>query len=164
MPFRFDCSALAGLSVFVSDIVAEMDFHKAICRIPVFEFSVLDLVCFLECKRNSPRFCWTTDAWFCIRDTRGVIFPLPSRVVHLVDDRAFMKLFDNLSFHLTHAPLAFRRLQEVDWSKSSCVGWFPYLFEEGAIVLFNAFTALGRERGTGGEPLPSETLSEIVVT
>lgn len=56
------------------------------------------------------------------RVVRGVFISFPSPVKCPVDDITFRKLFDDLSFELTHTLPAFRRTQEVDWSESSCVG------------------------------------------
>lgn len=57
---------------------------------------------------------------------------LPSRIVRLVDSRTVMKLFHDSLVKLTHVLLDFRNLQKVNWSEPSAVGWFPYLFDEGA--------------------------------
>lgn len=73
-------------------------------------------------------------------------------------------LFDDLSFDLTQAIIAFRRTQKFDWSELSRVGWFSYSFTKGAVERAESFTILDRKRGADGELLPSETLQEGIVT
>lgn len=76
-----------------------------------------------------------------------------------------MKLFDDSSFDLVHALLALRRCsQEVNWSESSCLGWFPCSFTEGVAERDGARAVLGRKRGTDGEFLPSGNLPEMDIT
>lgn len=49
-----------------------------------------------------------------------MLSPLLCYVVRLVDDKAFVRLPGDLWFDLVPAFLAFRNLQEVDWSELSC--------------------------------------------
>lgn len=69
---------------------------------------------------------------------------MPKRVIRRVDDEAFIKLFDDSTFDLTRALLAFRCSKEVDWKESSCLGGFPYFSDEGAVKKLETFTVLGR--------------------
>lgn len=93
-----------------------------------------------------------------------MLFPLSARVLCLAHSEAFVKLFDNSSYHFAHALLVVRCFREVDWSEASFVRWFLYSFGNGTVQLVEAFTVLSRTRGTDGELLPSETLSKILVT
>lgn len=74
-----------------------------------------------------------------------------------------MKLVDNSSLVLTHAPPS-KRSQEANVSESSRVGQYLSLFADGAADRVQEFTMLRRERGTDVEMLPSEILPESFVT
>lgn len=57
-------------------------------------------------------------------------------------------LFDNSSIDLANALLAFKCTQKMEWSESSCLGWFLYCFAKRAIEGDKAFATLGQKRGT----------------
>lgn len=114
-----------------SDVDDETDLLKVISRIAVFEFSVLELLYFLMCTRAGPGSGWDINWSIRGRGAHGVLFYLLAPVVCLVDDEAFGKLLDHSSLDPTHVLLGFRCRQEVDWSESSSVRWFPYLLAEG---------------------------------
>lgn len=140
---------LPRLLTYVSyQIVSEPDLREAIYRIAVCELTVLVLAFFLACARNDP-----CSRWFIDERTRGgracgVIFPLPSSVGRLVDEEAFMKVFDDSSFDLTHALLPFRRTQETNLCASSRVEWFSSSIAEAAVERVEVVTVLGRKGGT----------------
>lgn len=60
-------------------------------------------------------------------------FSLPGHVLRLVENVPFMKLVDYSLFNFAEALSAFKILQMINWSESSCVSWFPYFFAEGAV-------------------------------
>lgn len=93
-----------------------------------------------------------------------MLFHLPSCIVCLVDDEAFIELFDDSRLDLTHALLQFRRLQNVQWLESSYVQRFLYQFTKRAVELLESFTGFGRKRVTDGELYAWETLLESIVT
>lgn len=135
----------AVLANFSHLIVAKTDPPVATWRIAVCKFSVFVLATFMACARDG--FCsrWAMDTRIRSRSASGVLFPLPNRVVRLVDDKDFMKLLEDLSLNLTHAFLPFRPSKEVDWFKSSYVGWFPYSFTKTTVERVEEFAVLCRK-------------------
>lgn len=130
----------------------------------VFAFIVLGLFSFIESAYDGSGSRCGIHARIRGQKTRGALFPLPFRVLRLVDNEAFLKLFDDSSFDLTYALLAPRSTQEVDQSESSSFGWFPYFLAEVSTKRVEAFLLCGRKQGTDGKLLPSKTLPEAIVT
>lgn len=102
-----------------SHIDVGTDLFQTIRRIEVSELRVLIFAALLACARDerSSRRC--IDARICCSGDRDVLSSLPSRVARLRDDEAFMKLFEDSSFDLTHSLPDLRRTQEDDWSQYS---------------------------------------------
>lgn len=115
------------LAYFSSRIVNETKLCLVIWRIAVSELTALVVarVSLVVCSGRS-RFSRGIDAKIRGWDDSGRLFPFPARVFCLVADESLLKLFDNPSFDLNHALIAFRRTKEVDWSKSSFFRWVPY--------------------------------------
>lgn len=103
---------------------------------------------FLACARDCPCSEWGTDTGMRSRSAHGMPFPSTSRVVRLVENEAFIRLFKDSSFNLTDALLALRRTQEDDWFVSCYVGWLQHSLAEGAVELVERFTKLPQKRGT----------------
>lgn len=142
------------LAYCFSHIFDETDLREAIWRIAVSKFSVLVLTSFLACAPDGSGSSWCIDARIRSRGARGILLSFPSRIIDFVENEAFMRLFEISSFDFTRAFFAFGRTQEVVWSESSRVEWFPYSFAEGAVDRVEAFTVLGGKRGIEGELLP----------
>lgn len=143
---------------------AETDRHESILQIYAGDFSSLVLASFLACTLDSsfPR-CVTiararkqSAARRCYR-CRVAYHVLPTRTL-------FWKRINVASFDLKLVHLVFRRMPTVQWSESFSVGWFPYLFAEGAVQRFLGYTVLGRGRGTNRERITSETIPKDLPT
>lgn len=64
--------------------------REAVWQIPVSEFSVFVVAYFLAFAHYGPGFRWYIDARIRSQGARGVLFPMPSRIIRLVVDDAFM--------------------------------------------------------------------------
>lgn len=80
-----------------------------------------------------------------------------------VNDKAFLRQFDESSFEMNHSLLTFKRSQKVDSSDSFCLQCFPNAFAEGAVDINKPIAVLGRKRRGNGEALSSETLRKVRV-
>lgn len=71
-------------------IIAKVDLCEAIWRIAVCQLSVLVLFLLFSFIYYSPCSHSTVDLWICNSGLRGVLLPLSSQGLGLVDDQAFM--------------------------------------------------------------------------
>lgn len=85
-----------------SHIADDKDLREAILRMAVSEFGVFVPSDFSTCTRDGPGFRWEIDARFCVRGARRVLFPLSTLFMAPVDDKAFMKLFDDWAVASRH--------------------------------------------------------------
>lgn len=76
----------------------------------VSELTVVPLISFLACAYNGLGSRWVIGARIRVQVTRGVVFFLLARVVRLIKDEAFLKLFEDLFSALTRALLVSTRM------------------------------------------------------
>lgn len=100
---------------FSSHIVEETDVCEVIRRIAVSESTVIVLTTFLASARGVLGSPWGIDARIRNQSARGVPISLLAGEVRLVDGEAFLKLFHNSALDETHALLASRRAQKIEW-------------------------------------------------
>lgn len=83
--------------------------------------------------------------------------------MRLVSDDECLCLFNDFSFALVTALLAFNRSREVDRSDSSCLGWFPYKFTEAMVQRIDYSTSQSLNRGSDGSMVSPESLPKVIV-
>lgn len=102
-------------------IIVAKNLLKSIWQIFLCQFSVLVLASFLAWARDVLCSRSVTDETTCSWAARGVLSPLPSPVVGVVDNTAFMKLLVKLLFDVTRTLVVSRRSQKDEWSQIYCV-------------------------------------------
>lgn len=136
-----------------------MDPLHAVWKTTVCNFFLV-LASLWQCARDGSCSRRTTNARTRSRGTPSVLLTSSRTSLDFADDEAFMRFLLNPSFSLSHAILASRRLQDVDWSKLSCFGWIPYSLVKDKAQEDGTFKAFVRKRGLNGKLLPSDTLPE----
>lgn len=152
------------LVYFSHHIVAEAVLSETIGDIIVYHFSILDLASLLVCARDSSCSRRAINAkigsqgahykGFCVAEPRSR--SCCARSLHRIN---FCRVV-RFSTRASHP----KRSQKVTWLESSCRRSFPSTFAEWAYEWVEAFTVLCQKRGTIGELLPFENLSEILAT
>lgn len=67
-----------------------------------------------------------------------ILLPLSQRVLHFLQNIAFLENVCGSTFDIALACLAFRRAVEVYWARKGSVGWFPYNADDGIVSVIPA--------------------------
>lgn len=152
-----------GLTYSSHQIVDEADLREVIWQIAVCKFSCVLLSSFMACALD--KFCIRSILGSNIRrrGSRGMLISFPSRLLRPAHKNLFTKLSENSSIYLEHALPAFTSLQKAHWPESSGIGWLPYSLCEGAVKHIEAFTMLGRRRGTDEEAFSEQMFRKFAL-
>lgn len=134
------------LAYLSQQTIADRGTRELVWKSASSEFCILVLSYFISCTQHGVSFRCNGDPSMHHGQAPGILFPLPSRLLGLVDDDILLRVFDDCSFNLALASLAFKRFQEVDWSEAACSGGLCYEFSQGIINRMDSFKTIGRKR------------------
>lgn len=94
VPFQLSLAFLSHTIVF------ETELTEAVWQIATCELSTMGLATVFPCARDGLCVRWTSDSRIGARGAQGVLSPLPSRVLRVVNDKTFLRLDDGFSFDM----------------------------------------------------------------